>query len=151
MNERFKKSDLTVFFSYFRPHRKLFAIDMIKGVTFGSDAEIIAAAAAQVKALKAAGAKYVVCLGHLGVDTESVGHQSLDVIKAVSGIDLFIDGHSHSVIDGNTNTRINGTTKTKLDAGSTMCVFHLHTDVSRPKKCLRIPKRTRRQKAIKEN
>ena len=28
MNERFKKSDLTVFFSYFRPHRKLFAIDM---------------------------------------------------------------------------------------------------------------------------
>lgn len=95
---------------------------MTKGVTFGSDAEIIATAAAQVKALKAAGAKYVVCLGHLGVDTESVGHQSLDVIKAVSGIDLFIDGHSHVVIDGNTNTLINGTTKTKLDAGSTMLV-----------------------------
>jgi 2',3'-cyclic-nucleotide 2'-phosphodiesterase (5'-nucleotidase family) len=95
---------------------------MIKGITFGTDAELVTTAAAQVKALRDLGCKYVVCLGHLGVDAESVGHQSLDVLKAVSGIDLFIDGHSHSVIEGNTNTLVSGETRTKLDAGSTMLV-----------------------------
>ena len=83
---------------------------MIKGVTFGTDAQLVSTAAAEVKALKAAGAKYIVCLGHLGVDGESAGHESVDVIKAVSGIDLFIDGHSHTVIDGMKNDYGTGST-----------------------------------------
>lgn len=33
MKQRFEKSSLSVFFSYFRPHRKLFAIDMACAVT----------------------------------------------------------------------------------------------------------------------
>ena len=71
---------------------------LIKGVTFD---DVVTTAKAQVAALTAKGCDYIVCLGHLGVDDESVGHQSVDVIKAVDGIDLFIDGHSHTVIDGN--------------------------------------------------
>ena len=96
---------------------------MIQGVTFGDDAGLVATATAQVKALKDAGCKYIVCLGHLGVDAESVGHQSVDVLAKVTGIDLFIDGHSHSVIDGNTNSLVAADgTKTALKAGSTMMV-----------------------------
>lgn len=52
-----------------------------------------------IRQLKAAGAEYIVCIGHLGVDVESVGVRSIDVVKAVSGIDLFVDGHSHTAFD----------------------------------------------------
>lgn len=83
---------------------------LIKGVTFD---DVVTTAKAQVAALTAKGCDYIVCLGHLGVDDESVGHQSVDVIKAVDGIDLFIDGHSHTVIDGNDN---------KYETGDTMLV-----------------------------
>ncbi|MFR6379471.1 MAG: hypothetical protein ACLUNZ_06330 [Evtepia sp.] len=48
--------------------------------------------------LKAAGCDYVICLGHLGIDAESTGNRSIDVLNAVTGIDVFIDGHSHSTL-----------------------------------------------------
>ena len=59
-------------------------------------------AAAQVEALKAAGADLVIGLTHLGVDDESApdGHRSLDVLAKLSGVDLVIDGHSHTVMTG---------------------------------------------------
>ncbi len=38
----------------------------------------------------------VVCLNHLGVDDSSEGLRSTDVAAAVDGIDLIIDGHSHT-------------------------------------------------------
>lgn len=43
------------------------------------------------------GADYVIAIGHLGTD-ESIW-SSLSVIENTSGIDVFIDGHSHSIID----------------------------------------------------
>lgn len=70
---------------------------MIKGVTF---ADVIATAKAQVAALEAEKCDLIVCLGHLGIDEESAGNRSTDLLAKVTGIDLFIDGHSHSVIDG---------------------------------------------------
>jgi 5'-nucleotidase / UDP-sugar diphosphatase len=70
------------------------------GLSFKSGEELYACAQEQVDALKAAGADLIVCLGHLGVDDESAGMRSTDVIAAVDGIDVFIDGHSHSVIPG---------------------------------------------------
>lgn len=76
---------------------------MIKGVTFTGGKDMYAIAQAQVDALKAQGCDLIVCLGHLGVDDESVGNRSTDLLAAVTGIDLFIDGHSHTVIDGNDN------------------------------------------------
>ena len=45
------------------------------------------------------GADYVIALGHLGVDASSEGHRSEDVIKHVTGLDAFIDGHSHTEME----------------------------------------------------
>ena len=49
---------------------------------------------------KAEGADYVVAIGHLGVDDQSAPWRSTDVIAKTTGIDVFIDGHSHSTIEG---------------------------------------------------
>ena len=46
--------------------------------------------------LTAAGCDYIICLGHLGIDAESTGNRSIDLLENVTGIDVFIDGHSHS-------------------------------------------------------
>ena len=51
-----------------------------------------------VDSAKAAGANYVVAVGHCGVDTQSTPWRSIDIIANVSGLSAFIDGHSHSVI-----------------------------------------------------
>ena len=44
-------------------------------------------------------ADVVIVLGHLGVDDVSEPWRSTDVIANVSGIDAFIDGHSHTEIE----------------------------------------------------
>ena len=77
---------------------------MIKGITFAARDDMFKAAQQEVDTLKASGCKLVVCLGHLGVDDESTGNRSIDLLAKVTGIDLFIDGHSHTVIDGMNNT-----------------------------------------------
>ena len=55
-------------------------------------------AQAQIDALKAAGADFIVALGHLGVDSESV-IRSDHLIGKVQDLDLFVDGHSHTVME----------------------------------------------------
>lgn len=60
-----------------------------------------------VNAIRRAGATKVIALGHLGDDLSSSPWTSEEVIAHVSGLDAFIDGHSHSevrserVTDGN--------------------------------------------------
>ena len=71
----------------------------IQGVTFVGGQDMMKLAQTEVDTLKAAGCDYVICLGHLGIDAESTGNRSLDVLNAVTGIDVFIDGHSHSTLD----------------------------------------------------
>ena len=66
------------------------------GITFPQTDKLYAVAQAQVDELNKAGADLIVCLGHLGIDDESIGNRSIDVCEHVNGIDLFIDGHSHS-------------------------------------------------------
>ena len=68
----------------------------IQGVTFLAGDELVECAQEQVDALEAEGCDVVVCLGHLGIDEESTGNRSIDLLEKVDGIDLFIDGHSHS-------------------------------------------------------
>jgi len=46
------------------------------------------------------GATKVIALGHLGDEEIEQPWKSADVIANVSGLDAFIDGHSHSVIEG---------------------------------------------------
>lgn len=62
-------------------------------------AEPIEVAKQQVAALKAKGADFIVAIGHLGIDESTKEtERSEGVIKAVPGIDLFIDGHSHTAL-----------------------------------------------------
>ena len=74
--------------------------DKVKGITFAKEEELYAVAQAQVDELRAAGCDVVICLGHLGDSDESQPNRSVDLLEKVTGIDLLVDGHSHSTIDG---------------------------------------------------
>ena len=69
-----------------------------QGVTFLAGADLVACAKEQVAALKAAGCDLIVCLGHLGINAWATDDRSIDVLEQVSGIDVFIDAHSHSTL-----------------------------------------------------
>ncbi len=71
------------------------------GVEFASSDDMYAVAQAQVDELTAAECDYIICLGHLGIDDETAANanRSIDLLAKVTGIDLFIDGHSHSTLE----------------------------------------------------
>lgn len=46
------------------------------------------------------GADYVIAVSHLGIDASCSPWTSSEVIENTSGIDVFLDGHSHSVVEG---------------------------------------------------
>ena len=73
-------------------------------------------AKAQVEALKKEGVDLVIGLWHLGVDDESKasGHRSIDVLAKLSGVDLVIDGHSHTVMTAGENSETIQSTGTKF-------------------------------------
>ena len=50
-----------------------------------------------VDAARAAGADYVVAMAHLGEDAQSSPWMSTEVIANTTGIDVVLDGHSHTV------------------------------------------------------
>ena len=62
----------------------------------GNGQKLYAAAQKAIDAAEAAGADYVIGLGHLGIDGESSPWTSKEVIANTTGFDAFIDGHSHS-------------------------------------------------------
>lgn len=67
-----------------------------KGIVIAEPVEV---AKQQVAALKAKGADFIVAIGHLGIDDSTKEElRSEGVLKAVPGIDLFIDGHSHTAL-----------------------------------------------------
>ncbi len=47
-----------------------------------------------------AGADYVIAVVHLGIEESAEPWRSTDLIAHVEGIDVVIDGHSHSVLEG---------------------------------------------------
>lgn len=49
---------------------------------------------------KKMGADYVVLLTHMGVASVSAPYRSLDLIANLAGVNVVLDGHSHSVIPG---------------------------------------------------
>lgn len=53
-----------------------------------------------VDAAKEEGATKVIVLGHLGEEQECIPWRSADVISNTTGLDAFIDAHSHSTIEG---------------------------------------------------
>ena len=63
-------------------------------------AGLVKAAQDAIDAAKAAGADYVVAVGHLGVDGASSPWMSTEIIPKLSGLCAFIDGHSHTQVEG---------------------------------------------------
>ncbi len=83
----------------------------VYGFSEGNDgADLYAAVQTAVDEARAEGAQYVVALAHLGIEKECAPWMSTDVIANTTGIDVLLDGHSHSELsqeevlnkDGNT-------------------------------------------------
>lgn len=70
----------------------------IYGIAGGEDGEELYAAVQQAIDEVSAEADVVIALGHLGDDVSSQPWTSVDVIENTSGLDAFIDGHSHSTV-----------------------------------------------------
>lgn len=68
----------------------------------GDGQELYDAVQSAVDAATAEGADIIIALGHLGTDPASAPWRSYDVIANTTGLDAFIDGHSHSTIPGET-------------------------------------------------
>jgi 2',3'-cyclic-nucleotide 2'-phosphodiesterase (5'-nucleotidase family) len=80
--------------------------DKMKGISFLAGEALYTAVQKEVDALKSAGCDPIIALGHMGDADASAdaGNRSIDLLENVSGIDLFIDGHSHTEIDGGLKT-----------------------------------------------
>ena len=73
----------------------------IYGISGGDDgAALYADVQAAIDNVRTGGADYVIALGHLGDDPASQPWTSEELIANVSGLDAFIDGHSHSTVEG---------------------------------------------------
>ena len=72
----------------------------VASLLFPEGEAMIKIAQEQVDALEDAGAEYIVGVFHLGIDEGSKPNRSTDVMAKVDGIDVVIDGHSHSTIEG---------------------------------------------------
>lgn len=66
---------------------------------FASAEKLYATVQGYVDEVKAQGADVVVVLSHLGIEEGSAPNRSIDLIANTTGIDVVIDGHSHSTID----------------------------------------------------
>lgn len=71
---------------------------LIQGISFPQKEALYDCAQKLVNEVKAAGADIVVGLFHLGVDDESIDNRSVDVYNNVQGLDIILDGHSHTVM-----------------------------------------------------
>jgi len=93
--------------------------DYIYGILGGEDgAALYAAVQSAIDAALAAGADYVIGLGHLGVDLSSGPWTSRAVIANTTGFDAFIDGHSHTVMAQEAVADKNGETVLLTQTGS---------------------------------
>ena len=69
----------------------------IQGVTFLAGDKMFDCAQDQVDALEAEGCEYIICLGHLGIDAESTGNRSIDLLEKVDGIDVPMDMYFYNL------------------------------------------------------
>lgn len=88
---------------------------LMKGLSFASGEKLYDLAKAGIKTAREDGnADIVIALGHLGVDDSSKPNRSSDFVKNVSGVDLFIDGHSHTVMTASKDNGMIQSTGTAL-------------------------------------
>ena len=75
--------------------------EYIYGIAGGEDGSALYAdVQAAIDELNEMGVDTIIGLGHLGDDPASQPWTSVEVIANVSGLDAFIDGHSHSTVKG---------------------------------------------------
>ena len=75
--------------------------NFIYGISGGADGDkLISDIQNAIDDATEAGATTIIGLGHLGIDPSSKAWTSSNVISNLSGLDAFIDGHSHSVVEG---------------------------------------------------
>lgn len=75
----------------------------IYGISGGEDGSALYGdVQAAIDAATSEGAEIVLALGHLGVETPGDPWGSVETIENVSGLDAFIDGHSHTIMEGDT-------------------------------------------------
>lgn len=72
----------------------------VRDIQVLKEQEMYDCAQAQIDALKDEGCDFIIMVCHLGVDEETAPNRSIDVVEHTIGIDLVIDGHSHTVMEG---------------------------------------------------
>lgn len=88
---------------------------LMKGIHFLQGQELYDAANAGIKTAREEGnSDIVIALGHLGVDDSSEPNRSIDFMNNVSGVDFFIDGHSHTVMTASKDNKMIQSTGTGL-------------------------------------
>ncbi|MDD5930873.1 MAG: 5'-nucleotidase C-terminal domain-containing protein [Oscillospiraceae bacterium] len=110
--ETFTKSTPT----YFQDEKGNYIYSFCEG---NNGQDLYDAVQAAIDAAEAEGADYIIGLAHLGIDDESKPWTSKEVIANTTGLDILIDGHSHSTVsetvgDKNSNAVILQQTGTKL-------------------------------------
>lgn len=85
--------------AYFQDEDGNFIYDILGGA---DGAKLFAAVQTAIDAARADGADYVIALGHIGVDGSTEPWTSRNIIAATTGLDAFIDGHSHTTMEGET-------------------------------------------------
>ena len=88
---------------------------LMKGLSFISGKDLYKVTQEDVDMARSEGnADIVIALGHLGVDKSSEPNCSYNVMQNVKGIDLFIDGHSHTVMTASKDNSMVQSTGTGL-------------------------------------
>lgn len=83
--------------------------NFIYGIAGGTDGRALyESVQTAIDAARGEGVDYVIALGHLGIDPSSVPWTSREVIANMTGLDAFIDGHSHSTVEMETVTDRDG-------------------------------------------
>jgi len=91
----------------------------IYGIAAGADgSELYSAVQVAIDSAKSEGADYIIALGHLGIDPSSEPWTSEAVIANTTGLDAFIDGHSHTTVVMKEVSAKNGTPVILTQTGS---------------------------------
>lgn len=87
---------------------------IVKDLTFEEQDDMFETAQKEILSLNDK-ADIVICLAHLGVDTESEGCSSTDLYANTDGLDFIIDGHSHTQMEHGENGEPIQSTGTKFE------------------------------------
>lgn len=101
--------------TYFMDENKQFIYSFCQG---NNGQDLYDAVQKAVDAARADGAEIVVALSHLGIEWEASPWTSSEVITKTEGIDIVLDGHSHSIIEADTVKNKNGAKITLTSTGT---------------------------------